>query len=124
MDQIDTSLYKDFTINKKYFKDSFIYTLGNEIRDTCDEIHRKQYKQLSTLFITLCIESHDRYYFNILSMITLFYHLHVEHEIYAMSYKNKEVFSMNIYLYKMECISGMILLHGMKYLSIWAIDYT
>ena len=41
---IYTSLYKDFTINKEYFKDYFIYTLGNEIREICNEIHRKQYK--------------------------------------------------------------------------------
>ena len=97
--------------------------MGNEIRDTCDEIHRNQYKQLRTLFITLCLESHDRYYLNILRLITLLYHLYVEHEIYAISYKNKEVFSMNIYSYKMERVSGMILLYGMKDLSIWAIEY-
>ena len=42
------------------------------MRDKCDEIHRKQYKQLMTLFITLCLESHDRYYFNVLRMITIF----------------------------------------------------
>ena len=89
MGQIDRRLYNYFTINKKIFKDSFIYTLVNEMRDTCDEIHRKQYKQLRTLFITLCLESHDRYYFDILRMIKLFYHLYIENEIYAMSYKKQ-----------------------------------
>ena len=68
------------------FKDLHIYKLGCEMRDTCDETQRKQYKQLMTLFIPLFLESHDRHYFNILSMITLFYHLCVEHEIYAMEY--------------------------------------
>ena len=38
VDQIDTSLYKDFTVNKK-IKYSFIYTLGDDIRDTCNEMH-------------------------------------------------------------------------------------
>ena len=73
----------------KTFKDPYIYTLGNEMIDTCDEMHRKQYKQLRKLFIPLCLESHDRYYFNVLIMITLFYHFYVEHEIYAMAYKNQ-----------------------------------
>ena len=70
--RIDTILYKDFRINEKCFKDSHIYKLGYEMRDTCDEIHKKQYKQLRKIFIPLCLESHDIYYFNILSMITLF----------------------------------------------------
>ena len=56
------------------------------MRDTCDEIHRKQYKQLITLFIPLFLESHNRYYFNILRMIALFYHLYIDYEIYAMAY--------------------------------------
>ena len=70
--QIDTSMYKDFTINKKYFKDPFIYTLGIEMRDTCYEIYIKQYEQLRTLFVTLCLESPYKYYLNILRMITFF----------------------------------------------------
>ena len=41
MYQIDTSVYKNFKINKKYLKDSFIYILGNEMRDACYEIHIK-----------------------------------------------------------------------------------
>ena len=56
------------------------------MRDTCDEIHIKQYKQLRTLFIPLFIYSNDRYYFNLLRMITSFYQFYIEHEIYAMAY--------------------------------------
>ena len=63
--------------------------MGNEIRDTCDEIHRKQYKQLRKIFIPLCLESHGGYYFNILRMITIFYNLYVEHEIYSMANKKE-----------------------------------
>ena len=59
--------------------------------DIYDEIHRKKYKQLMTLFITFYLESHDRYYFNILRMIILFYHLYVDHEIYSMSYKKESI---------------------------------
>ena len=55
VDQIDTRLYKDFAINVKYFKYPLIYTLGNEMSDTCYEKIRKQYKQLRILFIPLCI---------------------------------------------------------------------
>ena len=59
------------------------------MRYICYEIHRKLYKQLRTLFVTLCLESHDRYYFNILRMITIFHHLYIEHEIYGMAYKKE-----------------------------------
>ena len=41
VDKIDTSLNKDFRINIKCFKDTNIYKLGFEIRDTRDEIQRK-----------------------------------------------------------------------------------
>ena len=71
VDQIDTSLYKDFRRNIISSNDPNIYKLGCEMRDTCDETQRKQYKQLMTLFISLCQESYDRYYLNILRMITL-----------------------------------------------------
>ena len=54
------------------------------MRDTCYEIHRKKLTQ-----IPLCLESHDRYYFNILRMITICYHFYAEHEIYAMAYNKK-----------------------------------
>ena len=37
--------------------------------------------------------------------------------------KKKELSSMTIYSFKMECVSGMIRSHGMKDLSIWAIGY-
>ena len=37
VDRIDTSLYKDFRINKKSFKDPNIYKLGCEMRDTCEK---------------------------------------------------------------------------------------
>ena len=69
---------KEFTRNKKYFKHSFIYTLINEMRDPCNAIKTKQYKQLSTLLIPSFLESHDTFYFNILSIITLFNNLYVE----------------------------------------------
>ena len=59
------------------------------MRYTCNEIHIKQYKQLRTLFTLLCLKSHNIYYFNILRMIKLFYHLYVKHEMYSMPYKEK-----------------------------------
>ena len=55
VDRIDTSLYKYFRINRKCFKDPNIYKLRCEIRYTCDEIHRKQFKQLRKIFIPLCL---------------------------------------------------------------------
>ena len=66
--------------------------------DICDKIHRKHYKQLRTLFVPLCLESHDKYYFNILRMVNLFYHLYVEHEIYDTAY-NKRINRMNDHLF-------------------------
>ena len=66
------------------------FTLGNDMRDTRDEIYRKQYKQLKNVFIPLCIESHDIYYFNVLRMITILYNFYIEYEIYEMSYNKKK----------------------------------
>ena len=47
------------------------------MRDTCDEIFGKQYRKLRGVFVILCLESHARYYFNILRIITLLYHLYI-----------------------------------------------
>ena len=40
VDKIDTSLYGDFTINTRHFKDYFIFILGNDMRDTCGGIYK------------------------------------------------------------------------------------
>ena len=74
------------------------------MRDTCDEIYIKRYKQLRRIFINLCLESHGRYYFNILKMITLLYNLHIEHEIYDMLY-NKKINHFNDRLFIQNTIS-------------------
>ena len=44
VDQIDTSLYHDFIMNKRYFKNPLFLKLINDTRDTCDELFRKIYK--------------------------------------------------------------------------------
>ena len=54
--------------------------------DTCAELFRKQYIQLRTVFIPMCLNSHDRYCFNIFSMITPLYNFYIDHEIYHMAY--------------------------------------
>ena len=59
------------------------------MRDTCDEIHIKQYKHSGRILSTFSVESHDIYYFNIFRVIKLFHHFCVEDEIYAMSYKKQ-----------------------------------
>ena len=56
------------------------------MRDTCDEIFRKQYIQLMTLFIPLRHDSHDRYYLNLFRIITILYHLYIYYEIDHMAY--------------------------------------
>ena len=71
VDLIDTSLYKDFKINENVSRiPIFIHWVIKW------EIHVMKYTEKSgkfrTLFIPLCIESHDRYYFNILRMTTIF----------------------------------------------------
>ena len=35
----------------------------------------------------MCLESHDRYYFNILRIITLLFHLYIEYKLYEWSYE-------------------------------------
>ena len=64
------------------------------MRDTCAELFRKQYIQLRKLFIPLCLESHDRYCFNILRIITLLYHFYIEHETFHTAY-NKIRYHLN-----------------------------
>ena len=56
------------------------------MRDTRDELFRKQYIHLRTLFMTLCLKSHNRYCFNILIIIALLYQFHIDYEIYHMTY--------------------------------------
>ena len=68
------------------------------MRDTCDEIHRKKFKQLRKLFIPSCLESYDGCYLNILRMISICYYLYVEHEIYSMAY-NKKINSLNDHIF-------------------------
>ena len=60
------------------------------MRDKCNDIHIKQSKHLSKIFTPLCLKSHDGYYFNILRMITICYHLYVENSIYSMAYNKKK----------------------------------
>ena len=61
--------------------------MGSDMRSVCRELFREQYIQLRTLLIPLCLDSHDRSYFNILRMITILYHMYIEHETYQMAYK-------------------------------------
>ena len=61
--------------------------------------YTEKYEKLRTILIPLCLESHDRYYFNILRMITLLYHLYIEHEIYDISQiKNKNHLNDNLFI--------------------------
>ena len=55
---------------------------------TFDQFFRGQYIQLRTLFISLCLNSPDIYSFNILIIITLFYNMCIEYEIYNFAYNN------------------------------------
>ena len=61
--------------------------MGSDTRSGCHESFREQYIQLRKFFIPFSLGSHDRYYFNILRMITLLYHMYIEHEIYHTAYK-------------------------------------
>ena len=72
----------------------FIFTIGKEMRDTCDQLFSGKYMHLMKLFIPLCLKSPDRYYFNILRIITLFYHMYLEYEIYNLTQKK---LSMKVY---------------------------
>ena len=104
MEKTDISLYHYFTINERYFKDSLIFRLVNYIRDVCYELFRKQYIQLRTLFVNFFLESHGRYYFNILRMITILYNLYIDYEIYHMAY-NKKINRLNENLFLEETMS-------------------
>ena len=86
---IDTRTYHDFTI---YLKNcgNRIYTIGKEMRYTCDQLFRGQYRQLSTLYINLCSKAPGRYSFNLLIIITLFYLIYIEYETYKLSYNTRQ----------------------------------
>ena len=71
-----------------------VFLSEDEMRNVCSELLRKQYIQLRTLFVPLCLESHNRYCFNILRMITLLYNFYIENEIYHMAY-NKIIYCLN-----------------------------
>ena len=43
-------------------------------------------------FIPLCLESHGRYYFNILRMMPILYHMYIKHEIYHTTHKKAQNF--------------------------------
>ena len=67
------------------------------MRYNCDQLFRGQYIHLMKLFIPLCLESPDRYYFNILRVITLFYHMYLEYEIYNLTQRKIVYKSILIY---------------------------
>ena len=71
------------------FKNDLIFDLGNYMRDTRDELFRKQYIQMRTLFTPLCLESHYRYCFKMLSVITLLYQLYIDNEVHHKEYTKK-----------------------------------
>ena len=70
--------------------------MGNDMRSVCRELSRKQYMQSGKFFITLFLRSPDRYYFNVLIIIKLLYHMYIENEIYHMAYK-KVQYCLNEY---------------------------
>ena len=82
-------------MNSQSIKDisrTFIFQMGRVFY----ELFRNIYIQLGTLFIPLCLKSHERYYFNMLRMIKLLYHMYIEHEIYHIVY-NKVQNCLNEY---------------------------
>ena len=64
------------------FQGRLDFSIGNEIRDTCAQLFIEKYIQLRKIIIPLCINSTDSYYFNLLRIIAVFYHLYIKHEIY------------------------------------------
>ena len=67
-----------------------VFTIGNEMRMACSQLFGGQYKPMRTLFIPLCHNSHDRYSYNILIIITLLYHLYIQYEMYNLKYNKGE----------------------------------
>ena len=43
------------------------------------------------------------YYFNLLSIITLFYHMYIEYEIHDLAYNTKNVLHENLFLNETMC---------------------
>ena len=86
MEQIDERIYHKFTIDKCYSKGDRILTRGNEMMIIRYDLFEIQYKQMRKLSVPLCKTSPDRYYCNILGIITLVYHMYIEYEIYNLVY--------------------------------------
>ena len=86
------------------------------MKDLCHALFRKQDIQLRKLSIILCIEYHEKYYFNILNMIILLYHMYIENEIYHTA-SNKVRYLLNDHLFiEGKLVSNMIILHPHKLL--------
>ena len=69
---------------------------------TCYYLYERQYKQMRNIFILLCKKSPDRHYFNLSIIITLVYHMYIEHELHNLAYKK------NGFLYESQFIQGTI----------------
>ena len=82
------------------------------MRYTCDEIHRKKYKKLRTLFIPLCLDSHDIYYFNILRVVNIFTIFTFSVNYMSWHIKNRTILHDSIFIQKK--VSRFMILHGNK----------
>ena len=66
------------------------------MRDTCAQLFVGKYKQLRKRFIHFCLNSPDIYYFNILRIITLVYHMYIDYEIYNLAYNTRKIIIYDI----------------------------
>ena len=66
--------------------EDLIFTICNEMRDKCSQLFIGNYIHLGKCFICLCFNSPGRYSFNILRIVTIFYHFYIEYEIYKLAY--------------------------------------
>ena len=59
-EKIDTRTYHEFMIDENYFMGDLIFTKGNEIRITCSDLFKRQYKNMG-FFSFPCVKTHMTY---------------------------------------------------------------
>ena len=88
--QIYTRTYCDYIITDHCFSQDCPFQRASEIRTLCTSIFERQHKEMIKILIHLCKKSTDRYHLNILRIITIIYHIHIECELYNLSYTEKK----------------------------------
>ena len=116
----------DFTIRFKWvYLDHFIPKLVNsgervqtELQEMKQELHVLFYLKYNIyrwkIIIPFSEKTPNRYYWNILRVITLVYHMYIEYKSYKFVYNKNTGFSMKVNLYIKQWVIAMTIIYLWK----------